>query len=272
MPIATEPGFVPSAAASIQERLWSADAEGWALFSEPHNVPLFEAVLTAARVTVGTRVLDVGCGTGRTLELAIERGATAVGVDISAAMLAIAATRMPDADLRRADLQHLPFGSGEFGVVVAVNAFQFAEDPRAAIADAARVLALGGRLAIGMFAEPERAQSTAIHLAMASVTPPERESEHEPYALSAPGNLEDALATAGLRVDSVGEVECVWAYDNSADAVRGLIGSAGGVRAVEGAGTDRVGAVIEEALVPFTDSAGRIRMRNTFRWIVGVKS
>lgn len=272
MPITTEPGFVPSPAAALQERLWSADAEGWALFSEPHNFPLFEAVLTAARVSVGTRLLEIGCGTGRTLRLAVDRGATATGVDISAAMLAVAAARLPEADLRRADLQHLPFGPGEFDAVTAINAFQFAEDPRAAIAEAARVLAPGGRLAVGMFAEPERAQSTAIHLAMSALTPPERESEHEPYALSAPGNLEDAISAAGLRLDDSGEVECVWAYENSADAVRGLIGSAGGVRAVEGAGAPRVRAVIEEALLPFTDAKGRIRMRNTFRWIAGVKS
>ena len=84
MPITTEPGFVPSDSAALQERLWSADPEGWALFSEPHNLPLFEAVIAAARVTDGTRILDVGCGTGMMLELATDRGGIVSGVDISA--------------------------------------------------------------------------------------------------------------------------------------------------------------------------------------------
>jgi SAM-dependent methyltransferase len=271
MPITSDPGFEPSSAAALQERLWSADPHGWALFSEPHNRPLFDAVIAAAGATAGTRLLDIGCGTGLALQLATELGATVTGVDISAGLLAIASERVPTADLRRADLQSLPFQNESFDAAIAVNAFQFAENPLAAIADAARVLVPRGRLAVGMFAEPERAQSTAIHLAMSALTPPSRETEHAPYALSAPGNLESALASAGLTIADAGEVECVWAYASTEDAVRGLIGSAGGTRAVEGSGVDRVRVVIEEALVPFTDQRGRIAMRNTFRWIVGVK-
>jgi len=271
MPITTAPDFVASESATLQARLWSADPEGWALFSEPHNLPLFEAVLRAAHVGGGTRLLDIGCGTGLILRLADSDGALVSGVDISPGLLEIAADRVPEADLRRADLQHLPFPDESFDAVTAVNSFQFAEDPVAAIADAARVLVPGGRLAVGMFAEPERAQSTAIHIAMSALTPPEREAEHAPYALSAPGNIESALQSAGLSIHDAGEVDCVWAYDSAEDAVRGLIGSAGGTRAVEGSGEAKVRAVIEDALRPFTDGAGRIAMRNRFRWIVAVK-
>ena len=122
-----------------------------------------------------------------------------------------------------------------------------------------------------MFAEPERAQSTAIHIAMSALTPPAREADHAPYALSAPGNLEGALEAAGLTVDGTGEVDCVWAYDRVEDAVRGLIGSAGGTRAVEGSSREAVADVIEKALVPFIDADGRVAMRNTFRWLVAVR-
>jgi SAM-dependent methyltransferase len=272
MPITVDPAQL-SEAALLQRRLWDADPEGWALYSEPHNVPLFRAVLDAAHVASGTRLLDIGCGTGRTLELAQERGAVLTGVDVAPGLLAIAAGRVPDADLRILDLQSLPFADGAFDAVTAVNAFQFAADPLAAIADAARVLAPGGRLAIGMFAEPERAQSTAIHEAMSALSPPARASDHAPYALSAPGNLEAALAAAGLSVSASGEVDCEWSYAEVAHAVRGLMGSAGGTRAIEDAGPDAVRAAIEQALLPFTDSTtGAVLMRNTFRWITGLKS
>jgi SAM-dependent methyltransferase len=166
----------------------------------------------------------------------------------------------------------LPFSDASFDAVTGVNAFQFAADPLAAIAEAARVLTPGGRLAIGMFAEPERAQSTAVHLAMSALSPPARESEHAPYALSASGNLEAALSAAGLTIDGSGEVECEWSYASVSNAVRGLMGSAGGTRAIEDAGTDAVRAAIEGALVPFTDpTTGAVLMKNIFRWIVGVK-
>jgi SAM-dependent methyltransferase len=272
MPLDLSAAGALSDPALLQQRLWSADPEGWALYSEPHNLPLFIAVLDAAAVTTGTRMLDIACGTGMVLELATARGAVVAGVDVSRGMLSIAAGRVPDVDLRLDDIQLLPFADGSFDAVVGVNAFQFAADPVAAIAEAARVLAPGGRIAIGMFAEPERAQSTAIHLAMTALSPPARDSDHAPYALSAPGNVEAALEHAGLDLTDAGEVECSWHYDELAHAVRGLIGSAGGTRAVEDAGVDAVRAAIEGALAPFTDAAtGEITMRNIFRWTSATK-
>jgi SAM-dependent methyltransferase len=271
MPITVEHAAL-SDAALLQRRLWDADPEGWALYSEPHNVPLFTAVLDAAGVGAATRLLDVGCGTGRTLQLAAERGAILTGIDIAPGLLGIAAGRLPDADLRLGDLQVLPFANDSFDAVTGINAFQFAVDPLAAIADAARVLVPGGRLAIGMFAEPERAESTAVHVAMSALSPPARASDHAPYALSAPGNLEAALEHAGLAIGASGEVECQWSYSEVASAVRGLMGSAGGTRAIEDAGADAVRLAIEGALVPFTDpTTGAVLMTNTFRWIAGVK-
>lgn len=253
---------------AVQRRLWSADPEGWSRFSEPHTRPLFEAVLDAARVGAGDRLLDLGCGTGLLLQLAAARGAAVSGVDVSATMLGVAGDRLPDADLRIADLQHPPFPDGSFDVVTAVNAFQFAVDPPAAIRAAARLLRPGGRLVIGSFAEPERAESTVVHLAMAALSPA-RAGDHAPYALSEPDVLAAALAGAGLRRRGTGEVVCVWAYDRLDDVVRGLTGSGGGTRAVEDAGADAVREVIEGAVVPFTDPvSGRIAMRNVFRWVL----
>src|SRR5277367_6690907 len=98
-----------SASAQTQKRLWDADPEAWALYSEPHNLPLFEAVLRAAGVGDGSRVLDIGCGTGLLLQLASQRGAITSGIDVAPGMLGVAATRVPDADLRLDDLQELPF-------------------------------------------------------------------------------------------------------------------------------------------------------------------
>lgn len=256
-----------SPAALVQQRLWSADPEAWKLYSEPHTAPLFEAALAAASVGPGTRLLDVACGTGLLLALAAERGAVTTGLDVSPGMLRVAAEQAPSAELRLGDLQTLPFDDGLFDVVTGINAFAFAEDPRIALAEAARVLAPGGRVVVGMFAEPERSQSTAIHDAMTTLGPPDRAAEHAPYALSAPGNLETALQEAGLRLDDAGEVELDWHYDEVEHAVIGLSMSGGGTRAVEDVGLDAVREAIRAALVPFTDQAGAVTMHNTFRWV-----
>ena len=256
-----------SPAAQLQQGLWGSDPEGWARFAEPHNQPLFQAILDATRTGPGTKLLDVGCGTGLLLALAQASGATVTGLDATPGLLDVAAGRLPTAELWLADLGRLPFGDTEFDVITGVNAFQFAADPPAALAEAARVVRPGGLVAIGTFAGPDRAESTAVHEAMAALSPPQRQADHAPYALT-PENLAQALAAAGLREEAAGDVECVWRYDSRADAVRGLIGSAGGTRAVQDAGRAPVQAAIEGALAPFTDrSTGKISMHNAMRWV-----
>jgi ubiquinone/menaquinone biosynthesis C-methylase UbiE len=260
-------GADPGPAGALQRRLWGTDPLGWAMFGEPHNAPLFDAVLDGVGVTAGSRLLDVGCGTGMALQLAHDRGASVAGVDVTPGLLQIAASRLPTADLWCADMMELPFVDGSFDAVVGINSFQFAADPRHALLEAARVTTPGGLVAVSMFAAPERSESTAIHLAMSALSPPARQSDHSPYALSAPGNLEAALTDAGLDVAAAGEVELSWSYQSVADAVRGLLSSAGATRAVEDAGHDAVRATIENALVRFTGSGGEVEMANVFRWV-----
>ena len=81
---------------------------------------------------------------------------------------------------------------------------------------------------------------------MSALSPPEQAGDHAPYALSAPGNLEAAMHAAGLTVVDDGEVVCTWHYASMEDAVRALLCSAGGARAVESAGEPRVRAALTE--------------------------
>jgi SAM-dependent methyltransferase len=257
-----------SPAAEVQRRLWGTDPRAWADLAESHNQPLFEAVLDAAGAGPGTRLLDVGCGTGLTLVLAAQRGAIPSGLDVSPGLLAIARERLPDADLQDGDMESLPFAETSFDAVTGVNAFQFAGDPRRALSEAARVLRPGGRVVASLFAAPERSQGTVAHEAMTALIPPERAADHAPYALSAPGNLEASLASAGLTLDASGEVVCSWHYASVDEVLRALLCSAGGARAAEAAGPDAVREALKPALTQFQDPAdGTVTMVNTFRWV-----
>ena len=257
-----------SAAAQVQRRQWGTDPQAWAELAEAHNQPLFEAVLDAAKVGPGTRLLDVGCGSGLTLVLAQQRGAVPAGLDISPGLLQVARDRLPDADLREGDLEFLPFGDAAFDAVTGINAFQFAGDPRQALREAARVTRPGGRVVASLFAAPERSQGTMVHEAMSALIPPEQAGDHAPYALSAPGNLEAALADAGLSVTGDGEVVCHWRYATMDDAVMALLCSAGGARAIEAAGQEAVRDVLQRALAQFQDpQTGVVTLVNTFRWV-----
>jgi ubiquinone/menaquinone biosynthesis C-methylase UbiE len=104
-------------------------------------------------------LLDAGTGTGRMLELLAPHARRAVGVDVSPEMLAIARDRLlrediKNAQVRLADTYRLPFAgdSDAFDAVLFHQVLHYLDDPCAAVAEAARVMAPGGRLLIADFA------------------------------------------------------------------------------------------------------------------------
>jgi ArsR family transcriptional regulator len=99
------------------------------------------------------RLLDIGTGTGRLLELVAPSATAALGVDASRAMLALARARLAHPGLthcavRLADMYRLPLPDAGFDAVVLQMVLHYAEDPAAALAEAARMLAPGGRLLV----------------------------------------------------------------------------------------------------------------------------
>ena len=257
---------------TTQRELWGQRPEDWSQLAEPQNAGLFRDALVATGVTAGTDLLDIGCGSGLALAMAAQRGARTSGIDIAPTLLAVARERVPDGDLREGGLDVLPFADQAFDVVLSINALQFAADPADALREVHRVLRPGGRLAIAQFAAPERCQSTVLHLAMEALVPPERREDHAPYALSAPGALERALSDAQLDVVLDRERPGDWRYPDLERALRGLLCSGGGTRAVAIAGEARVRAALTEALAPFRASDDSYVMHNHFRLLVAERA
>ncbi|HEY0266257.1 MAG TPA: metalloregulator ArsR/SmtB family transcription factor [Rhizomicrobium sp.] len=114
--------------------------------------------LTAAPIR---NFLDAGTGTGRMLELIAPHAARAVGIDVSPDMLAIARDRLLQAGIQTAqvrlgDTYRLPFPNGGVGagfdVVLFHQVLHYLDDPGAAVTEAARVMAPGGKLLVADFA------------------------------------------------------------------------------------------------------------------------
>lgn len=66
----------------------------------------------------GARVLDLGCGVGRTTRALAERGFDVIGVDISVTMVRRAREEYPDLDVRVGDATALDFPTDEFDYVL----------------------------------------------------------------------------------------------------------------------------------------------------------
>ena len=99
------------------------------------------------RWTIG----DLGCGTGETIAALAPFVARAVAVDRSGEMLQTARRRLrglPNADVRRGELEALPIADGELDAAIMVLVLHHVPDPAAVLREAARVLKPGGRFVL----------------------------------------------------------------------------------------------------------------------------
>lgn len=115
------------------------------------------AVLAAAGEGPFERVVDLGTGSGRMLRLFGRRAKRTVGLDLSQQMLNIARSEAARAGLEGCELRHgdvfdtrLPARWAD--LVVVHQVLHYLSDPGAAVAEAARLVAPGGRLLIVDFA------------------------------------------------------------------------------------------------------------------------
>jgi ubiquinone/menaquinone biosynthesis C-methylase UbiE len=95
--------------------------------------------LQLLRARPGESLLDVGCGPGLLLEHAVARGMRTAGVDLSAAAVAMAHTRLPEASVRAGNAESLPFADASFDCVSAIAALERVIDRGRALREMARV-------------------------------------------------------------------------------------------------------------------------------------
>jgi ArsR family transcriptional regulator len=149
--------------AAAAERYFAAHAKDW---DEIRSLHIGESEVEAAIARaladrpVG-RLVDVGTGTGRMLALFASGAAHALGVDRSPEMLRLARVKLAEAglsaaELRQGDMYALPLASSCADTIILHQVLHYAHQPAAAVAEASRLLAPGGRLLIVDFAPHDR--------------------------------------------------------------------------------------------------------------------
>jgi ArsR family transcriptional regulator len=159
------------------------------------------------------RVLDIGTGTGRMLEVLAPRIDQGLGIDASRAMLALARVRLAKPEfshvgVRLADMYALPLRDASFDIVLLQMVLHYAEDPGKAVAEARRVLAPGGTVIVVDLAPHDRADLRARmgHRALGF-------SDSDMHALLRDGGLAD---TGAVSIGGTMDVR-IWCCEARAD-------------------------------------------------------
>ena len=145
-------------------------------------------------------VLDLGCGDGR-LTLAL-RGRRIVGADVSRVALERARARVTEQDIELVELTPgavLPFGDGTFDLVLAAETIEHVVDVQTFLAEARRVMAPDGELAV---TTPAHGRRTGLSMLLRGF-----ERSFDPLSphirFFTRGTLSAMLDEAGFEVKSV---------------------------------------------------------------------
>jgi ubiquinone/menaquinone biosynthesis C-methylase UbiE len=163
------------------------------------------AVLAAAEVAGGDRVLDVATGPGEAAlsALAIVTPAgRVIGADIAPAMLTAARARLGAGVFQPVvmDGQALAFRDGSFDAVVCQLGLQFFPDPARGLTEFRRVLHAGRCAAVCVVSTPDRAPMWGVLAeALSRQLPAQRETLHLTFALADTERLAHLLKMAGFR-------------------------------------------------------------------------
>jgi SAM-dependent methyltransferase len=226
----------PELSSSEAERLRAFERQGHDALATSYHA-FFAAVtflatnplLDAVRLQPGTRLLDVATGPGALAAEAASRGARPFGIDLSPQMIELARRLHPAIEFREADVEHLPFAEDTFDAVVCAFGLGHFPRPEAALAECARTLRPGGRIAFSWWDDPSRQRIQGIFRdAISEVgvsVPADLPQGHDVYRFSDTGEFARLLEGAGLVEVAVTEHATTYSVPDTETLWQGGLGS-----------------------------------------------
>jgi SAM-dependent methyltransferase len=226
--------FEPEAIRAFEHAGWQRAAASYDDSFAHATAPFFGPLLEAAEFSPGDHVLDIACGPGHLAAAAAARGATAQGLDFSAAMVGVARNMHPEVVVTEGDAEKMPYPDNIFHAAVSGFGMHHVPRPQVALSECRRVLKPGAHLAFTVWATPD--ENIAWSLVFDAVA---RHGNRSATNAPLPGALNRPEQC--LRV-----LEATDFIDCSAKVVRAewILPSADGLVAALSAGTVRMAALI----------------------------
>jgi len=219
--------------------------------------PLLDAV-GSTQGPANSKLLDIAAGPGYVSAEAVRRGWSVVGVDFSAAMLALARNVHPAIDFQQDDAEALSFAGGSFDAVAMNFGILHLARPEAALSEACRVLRSGGRFAFTAWATPDKTLGFRVVLdAVAEFGDPNVQLPSGPpfFRFSDPDECRRALQAAGFANADVKAIPLVWRLESAADFfeafMKGSARTGGLLNAQQPAALKRIRAAVETRIAAF---------------------
>jgi SAM-dependent methyltransferase len=187
---------------------WERRAGPYFVSCRPITDRLIDPLLDAARVSAGSRVLDIGTGPGDVAARAAERGAIVVGLDFAEAMVTLASRTHPGLTFVVGDAAAPPFADRSFDAIVGNFTFHHLSRQRQALAAWRRLLRPGGLLALTAWDAPAANRLMGLFVdAVAAVeaAPPVDIPIGPPMAIDDDA-YHEALQVAGYDPTTVGTI------------------------------------------------------------------
>ncbi|WP_432139077.1 MULTISPECIES: class I SAM-dependent methyltransferase [unclassified Streptomyces] len=245
--------------------------ERYERYIAPLMRPFIDALLDAVDLSPGAHVLDLACGTGFVARAAAaQAGPTGhvAAADINPDMLKLAAAKAPrlypDIEFTQAPADTLPYGDASFDAVLCNQGAQFFPDLSAAVAEAARVLRPGGRLALAVWAAMERCPYFAVQYEVIEEYAAPEDVVAAAGAFSCDtGSLTDAFTAAGLRNITVRQLTREVVTPVLTDWIPGQMTSVPWTRSLTAAGPetfDRACADLTTRMADYLEPDGTARL------------
>ena len=207
---------------------WGRRAADFATLSEPANCREY--------VAIHHRLLDVACGSGLALELAMLRGAAGAGIDASERLVAIARERSPDAEIVVGDMNALPWEESSFTVATSFRGI-WGTTP-AALGEIYRILTPGGQVGLTVWGHIKASSGAWALAPFRMAAPPKVQNQAAMVALGRPGVGEALLSQNGFIDIERFDVPFTWEFADPESYARTLASTGPAYEAIQNVGED----------------------------------